>query len=280
MLTSLGMSCPTGNRLMPLARLAFIFWLCFPILGASGRDCTTTYCNSVGTLVSTQNADGSCTCTCRNQFQGAQCQECPFVFTGTECNQCANDRLGYPDCYLTNSPAPATTVSCSASSLVTLSALPLNCGDLGGIVRRTCRAVRCQCFGADYIPLLDSCEPDFEKVLQPPTDCESLKCFAAERECRGMLIQSLAQTSGGTSTPAMNTSCASDVSIQLGLDRATCKIASTCLGCNTVLLCGDNPMGINFAATSSATRTLPPLRLELLFVIVSSYLLLFVCTLL
>ena len=59
---------------------------------------TRTHCSGNADSVTDDGSRDSCRCACRNQWSGANCQTCPPQFGGSDCNECASGKIGYPAC--------------------------------------------------------------------------------------------------------------------------------------------------------------------------------------
>eukprot|EP01063_Lacrimia_lanifica_P030059 TRINITY_DN471_c0_g1_i10.p1 TRINITY_DN471_c0_g1~~TRINITY_DN471_c0_g1_i10.p1 ORF type:complete len:1241 (+),score=364.70 TRINITY_DN471_c0_g1_i10:2656-6378(+) len=68
----------------------------YPVCGA----CDDAFCHNRSVAVATDANKTMCNCTCRNQWVGAQCTDCPAAYAGGDCERCAAHRFGYPECEL------------------------------------------------------------------------------------------------------------------------------------------------------------------------------------
>ena len=59
---------------------------------------TRAHCSAHADSVTDDGSRDSCRCACRNQWTGANCQTCPPQFGGSDCNECASGKIGYPAC--------------------------------------------------------------------------------------------------------------------------------------------------------------------------------------
>eukprot|EP01060_Flectonema_neradi_P040424 TRINITY_DN91_c0_g1_i6.p1 TRINITY_DN91_c0_g1~~TRINITY_DN91_c0_g1_i6.p1 ORF type:complete len:1991 (+),score=377.02 TRINITY_DN91_c0_g1_i6:229-5973(+) len=57
-----------------------------------------THCSNNADTVTDNGNRTSCKCDCRNMWTGDNCQTCPPVYGGTDCNECAAGAVGYPSC--------------------------------------------------------------------------------------------------------------------------------------------------------------------------------------
>eukprot|EP01065_Artemidia_motanka_P049498 TRINITY_DN8222_c0_g3_i1.p1 TRINITY_DN8222_c0_g3~~TRINITY_DN8222_c0_g3_i1.p1 ORF type:complete len:2481 (+),score=387.79 TRINITY_DN8222_c0_g3_i1:143-7585(+) len=56
------------------------------------------HCMSRATTVTDDGLRSQCVCACRNAYTGGGCGVCPGQFGGSDCDQCAAGRVGYPNC--------------------------------------------------------------------------------------------------------------------------------------------------------------------------------------
>ena len=71
------------------------------MVSALGADAYCTLANDCHSHASSvQEVNGQCVCTCRNQWTGNQCQNCPGEYAaGQDCGACAEGYIGtYPNC--------------------------------------------------------------------------------------------------------------------------------------------------------------------------------------
>ena len=74
------------------------------LLPSPCTQCTTsTNCNNnADTVTSLGGISQECVCSCSNEWTGATCNTCPSIFSGVNCDRCADGYINYPACTMCN----------------------------------------------------------------------------------------------------------------------------------------------------------------------------------
>eukprot|EP01065_Artemidia_motanka_P030749 TRINITY_DN3683_c0_g1_i1.p1 TRINITY_DN3683_c0_g1~~TRINITY_DN3683_c0_g1_i1.p1 ORF type:complete len:1652 (+),score=593.74 TRINITY_DN3683_c0_g1_i1:81-5036(+) len=103
-----------------------------------------THCNGHATNVTDNGKNGAsgteCVCACRNQWGGARgkCNECPQMYGGADCDECANGASDYPTCGAT----------CSVAS---------DCNHMASSVKSGASGCECECYEGYAPPNCATC---------------------------------------------------------------------------------------------------------------------------
>ncbi|KAJ9448611.1 Laminin-like protein epi-1 [Diplonema papillatum] len=106
------------------------------------------HCSGNALEVTDNGKRTKCSCSCYGKYAGDDCSVCPGEFAG-DCDECAADRIGYPDCFLCtsdiycNGHASAVTADAAQQSCI------CTCENKWGGVHGTCRTCELPYGGTD-----------------------------------------------------------------------------------------------------------------------------------